>query len=299
MDVELKKPFEVTFKILKFYGLWMDGGETLFYKIRGISTILICSILFWILLFAEILKKEESLEIAYSITFFVPCTIYIVRIIDFIEKIQSMKMFYESFEEVKSKLVINDHFIRKRLKFCFKAFSACFGGVIISATALCIVSFSTHHISYPIAVPFNMKNTEIGFYVVNFYMTVTLSFVAPVYVAFGWCPMFFMNFVIGFMEDFNEKLQIFGEIDLGIKNEKEKNEIIMKQLIEIIQIHEKIKSFVKELSRIFKLTFFLNGVAGSLILCTALFVIPVVSSCLCYVQQILFQLLKTIYSTFK
>lgn len=274
MDVEMKKPFNFAFKIMKFYGIWINDEATLSYKIRGITTFLFLPVLFWILLFVGTCQREVSLEMAYSITFIIANAFTIIRVIDFVPKIQFMTNLFNSIDGIMSKFVKNDKRVVAKLKFYLKVFATSFGftfgGVIMAFT----MSFIDHKFPYPIADPFKFLETEIGFIFMNSYGMIALLFIAPMYVCLGWYPMFFICFIVGFMEDFNEKLEEFGKIDT--KND-ERDEIQAKELIELIQAHETIKEFVEEISRIFKLTFFLNAIAGSVILCTALFVMPLVS----------------------
>jgi hypothetical protein len=274
---EIMKTFEVCFKVLKFYGLWLDGRETLRYRIRGFSCIIFGIFAFWAMLFAGICKREISLEMAHSITFLIASTVVFLRCFDFILKIHRIKELYDQVLNMMEKYVKNDNFVKKRLKFYLRVFITIIFNSYVSVSSGFLISFKSHRYPYPIAVPFNIDDTEIGFYAVNIYISISLCYIAPVYVILGWYPMFFMNFIIGVMEDFNERLENFGKSIMNINNENEKEKLYKKELHEIIEIHEIIREFVIEFTKIYKLTFFMKGIAGSIILCTVLFVIPLVS----------------------
>lgn len=78
------------------------------------------------------------------------------------------------------------------------------------------------------------------------------------------------------MEDFNERLKNFGNEEI-IDDAKINDEKMMKNLQNLVEDHERIRNFVKTITNLFKITFFVKGIIGSVILCTGVFVIPLVS----------------------
>lgn len=271
MNDQIEKAFNSCFKILKFYGLWINNHKASDnWQIRGILFMIFGLIIFWAMLLAGICKSEISLDLAHSITFFIACSVAIGRIIDCLIEHDSIKKLLESVQNLLKNDVKNDIFIRKRLNFYKKVFVIMIVNAFISVVSGFVISFLSHQFSYPVAVPFDIDKTEIGFYLVNLYLSMSLCFIAPLYTCLGWYPMFFMNFIIGVMEDFNDRLYNFGRKSKVSENTKE--------FYEIVKTHKKIKDFVREFTRIFKLTFFIKGISGSIILCTALFAIPLVSS---------------------
>lgn len=277
MDVKVQQSFEVCFKALKFYNLWIDGQETPGYRARFVFYVIFGPITFWSMLIIGISRSELSLDLAHPITFQIASTVVIMRIFHFIANVGSIKRLYETIQQIMENNVKNVEFIRKRMKFYAGIFIFSIANAYIAVIAGFPISFISHQYPYPIAVPFNIDSTEIGFYGVNIYISIVIIYIAPVFVILGWYPMFFMNFAIGLMEDFNERLAYFAKSTVDVKNDDEREKIILKEIIDIIETYEKIKTFVKEFTRIFKISFFAIGVAGSVILCTVLFVIPLVS----------------------
>lgn len=272
---EIEKSFNSCFKVLKFYGLWIDDVKsTKKWQTLGIFRMIFGLIFFWCMLLAGICKSEISLELAHSITFFVACSVAIARISDCLIKNDNIKQLYESIQQIMKNDVKNDKFIIKRLKFYKKVFVTIIVNSYISVVAGFVLSFISHQYPYPVAVPLNIDVTEIGFYVVNTYLSIALCYIAPVYTCLGWYPMFFMNFAVGLMEDFNERLTNFGKI--ANENNEEYEVTLTNELHKIIEVHDKIKEFFRNFVKIFRLTFFIKGIAGSIILCTALFAISMV-----------------------
>jgi hypothetical protein len=198
MDVEIIYPFQVAFKVLKFFGIWIDGEETRKYRIYGYSMILLGPILFLITLTAGILKKGLSVDVADPMTFAVAVFVENIRIIEILFKIHLIKSLYKSIEQATIKNVKNLNVIKRW--------------------------------TYPIAVPFDFDKTEIGFWMTNFYTLYASSYVAPLYATTGLLPLIFMAFLVGFMEDFNERIVNFGKIANSKLNEIENEKILSLEL---------------------------------------------------------------------
>lgn len=275
MDVKMIKPFEICFKLLKFYGHWMEAGV----KNRVISMlkIILCPIGFLILTVYGFFGKEISLEMTDSITFFCGASVLVIRSFDCIYEHDNIQDFYDFTLEIGQKFVRKSVLIEKRLNFFFKLLIGNISNTYMSTISGFVMSIVTHEFPYPIAVPFNLDDTNLGFHLINFYLLISMCFIAPSYALLGMYPMFFMNFLIGFMEEFNEKLKNFGKINAEYKSGKEKNELIEKELKEIVEIHETMKIYVRKFSRIYEFSFFIEQVAASIILCTVLFIIILVS----------------------
>lgn len=277
MDVEIFRPFKILFKLLKFFGIWMDGSETKLYRIYGYSLIFVGPILFCITLIAGIYKKGFSVDVADPMTFGVAVLVEIIRISDFLSTISLIKSLYELIEKITVKNVSNKNFIKKRMNTWLKIFIMTLTCTIISVVAGFFTTLgSERSLPYPIAVPFDFDKTEIGFWICNFFLFFASGYVGPSYTVTGLLPIFFMAFLIGFMEDFNERIERFGSVETTYKDEEEKEKLVLEELKEIIETYEIIRELVEKITEKFRLTFFVIGVVGSLILCTSVFVIPLV-----------------------
>lgn len=275
----IRKPFEFSFKMIKFQGCWIENGDnfSLKQKVRSILTIILCPMMFDVLLCFGLIKNGISLDSINSVTFIVACTVVNARIIDFIVQRKNVQILYQKTLNIMEKSVKKSQLIEKRMNFYFKLFIGNIANTYVSLTAGFFVSFLTHEYPYPIAIPFNLDSSEIGFTIVNIYLLIVLIFTAPTYSLLGMYPMFFMNFLIGFMEEFNEKLENFGKITAETENHKEYDELVEKEFLDIVETYEEIKEYVKEFTKIYEFSFFVKQIAASIILCTAVFTIPLVS----------------------
>lgn len=274
--MKIRRPFETSFCFLKIYGLWIESEDSSGSKMLKILPVIFCPILFWILIIAGIYEKGISIEMAGSIAFSVAATVEILRIFDLRLKLNDIKETYKTIEEITNDHVTNGDFIKKRMSFALKVYIVIVINSVISVIAGDLESLQSGQLAYPIAAPFSTEEGTTGFWVMYGYLAVCLSYIGPVYVILGWMPMFFMSFAIGFMEDFNESLERFGE-DEEMEDGKINDELMTKRLHKIIETHEKLKSYIQEIGRIFEFSFFIKGIAGSVILCTSLFVLPLVS----------------------
>jgi hypothetical protein len=269
MDVKLHKSFDICFKFLKFHGLWFDGEETRNYRIYGISLIILCPMMFLTLLILGIYQNGLTTDSAEALTYIIASTVELIRILHLIIHLKEIKLLYEMMIEAM-KLTKKEELIIKRLDFCLKMFISVVGNAYLAVIAGWFTSYKSRKIPYPYGDPFNediMEFLKIPFFI---YSSSIVIYIAPVFAALGFLPVFFMNFIIGFMEEFNERLENFG------KN-YQTDEGMNKELSELVGIHEKIQILTNKLTRHFRVSFFVIGVAGSLVLCMSVFVIPLVS----------------------
>lgn len=279
MDEQSKKPFKWCFGLLKIFGLWLDGEESKRYRRYGIFLFFFCPILLSSLQTAGIFERGLSIDSVESLTFIIAGVVLIIRIIDLLVKFQSFKDLYDNLDEATKKYIRNGKFIRKRMRFCFKLFIVMEVNVVMNIASACFISLQAQKLPHQVGVPFDIENNRLGFWIVYFYECIALIYVPPVFNAMIVLPVFFMNFLIGFMEDYNERLKNFGNPGKLIKNGKDlelENNRIHEELKELVQTHGKIKYLADEISKLFSITFFVASIVGSVLLCSSVFVIPLV-----------------------
>jgi ABC-type multidrug transport system fused ATPase/permease subunit len=269
MDVNINKPFSVCFKIFKVFGLWMDGEESRRYRIYGRSLIILVipSVLY--LYFSEIYKKGMTLEMTEYFAFSLTAIVLALRILHFIIQVKKIKLFHEHLNETMKTQVKNVEFIRKRMNLCYKMLVFIALNVLMSL----ISSFGTFlmlgKLPIPISPPFGIENgPKFLINIFHIYVCGTALYCAPLISLFGFLPIIFMNFTLGIMEDYDERLQKFGQNENG-KLEDE--------LIEIVEGNLKIRTLLDEMMTAFNVPIFTNWVTASLSLCLSVFVIPLVN----------------------
>lgn len=179
MDVEIKRPFEVCFRILKIFGLWFDGKKSTSYRIYGHFLIFFCPILFFIILIAGIYQRQQTADImnlVEPITFVMAGMVMIPRIVDFKLNFKRILALYCSMDEIVTRHVNNDIFIKKRLNFFFKLFLLIETFGVISIVSGYLVSAQSHILPYPVAVPFDVSS-DFGFWTVYIYLFIALAYV--------------------------------------------------------------------------------------------------------------------------
>lgn len=275
MDVlEIKKPFRMSFNLLRIFGLWIDGKESRKYRVYGISLIILFPISFLIMTLIQTLKSGYSIEVAESMTFIFTTSIEILRIIDFLTKINSIKFLHNSIGEML-KQVKNVNFVKIRMINCCKIFVLTDLMTFVFVTSGFMVSFLYERkLPYSIALPFEVDDCRIGFWITFSYLLISTCYMGLVYMTLGLLPIFFMSFIVGFMEDLNERLENFGK---NIEKDKIETEMLSTELREIIEMQKSIKKFIGSTSNIFQLTYIIIGLAGHSVFCTTMFVMPLVS----------------------
>jgi hypothetical protein len=276
MDEQTNKPFKWCFKMLKIYGLWIDGEETKRYRIYGFCMFFFCPILLTTLQTAGIYQSGISIDSVESLTFIIAGIVEVSRIIILLVNFKSFKNLYITLNEIMKNCIKNDKFIRKRMKFCFKLFIIMESNVTMNILSAIFISIQSQKLPHDVGAPFDIHYNGLGFWIMYCYQFFALLYIPTIFNALIILPIFFMNFLIGFMEDFNERLKTFGMSNRDEKEQKFKDDRDHDELIEFLKIHNKIKQLKNDVSELFRMTFFIASIVGSVLLCSSVFVIPMV-----------------------
>jgi hypothetical protein len=268
MDVNIHKPFSVCFKIFKFFGLWIDGEDSRRYRIYGLSLaiLVVPSVVYSCM--REAYNKGMTLDMTELLTFSIAIKVLALRILHFIIKLKKIKLFHHHLDETMKSQVKNVEFIRKRMNFCFKML-ACIGlNVLMSLISTFITFLMSGKLPLPMTPPFGIEKGP-KFLMSIFHIYVYLTAVYCSLISFlGFLPVIYMNFTIGIIEDYDERLQKFGENEDG-RLEDELNKIVEENM--------KIRGLLNEMVESFDVPIFSNWITGSVSLCLSAFIIPLVN----------------------
>lgn len=91
-------------------------------------------------------------------------------------------------------------------------------------------------------------------------------------------PVIFMCFAVGFIDELSDRLKAIGcnsEKKSLIKNFEQSDEL--KELLKCIEVHQAIKSYILDIQNYFATVIMVQGVMSSIILCTTVFTMSLVS----------------------
>ena len=270
MNVELLKPFNLCFKVLKYLGFWQDGSQSWSYFFIGYFNHF-C--VFELFIIAQILYlaniKSENVSLEDCVDLLRVFIVYIslgARSFSFIAKIGEITKAVENVKEIAafdrdSSFVLKGHASRrlKTINKIIKIYWFC--GFMATMSSIC-AGIISHELPVQIWLPFSTKGSEVWFYVTTCLLIVNISFMTTVAAVLDMLPLVFLCFIIGWIEELCDRLREVKTND---------------ELIECVKIHIKIKKFVKIVHETFAFVILFDGFLSSTMLCICAFLLSTVS----------------------
>jgi 7tm Odorant receptor len=291
MDVELFKPFKLAFWVFQVTGMWQDGNQTWTYFILGhlVSLVMIELYIGGVLVFAYNAQTIKDVIDAFGIVATQTAEMFkcwnlfykLKNVKKSLETLNSLLEFsaddrWKSRNHVKSQVAFG---LKIYKAFWFTAWTTCISGAF--------VPFITHKLPYKVWFPFETENNEIGFWVASIFLIVASFYLSALDITLDMLPVIFMTFGVGLINELAERLSEIGKKEEKAGSSEEKPEgkselsekeklAITKEFIKCIEIHDKIREFVKEIHGNFSTAILLQGIMSSIILCTSAFTMSTV-----------------------
>jgi hypothetical protein len=176
--------------------------------------------------------------------------------------------------------------IKRRIEFSYKAYKMLAFSAFSTCIAGALVPIFTHEIPYRFWFPFDVHGNLILFWVASLYQVMTSLLLAPIGMTLNILPVMFMSFATGLMEELEERFKNIGsKLKTGskmrsgnVKGVQVKSKTGSKEeLNRCIEIHLKIREFVNQIQSHCALTFFIQWLMSSVILCSGVFALSQVS----------------------
>jgi hypothetical protein len=280
MEQSLFKPFKLAFTIMKYVGMWHDGKRSWTYTILGHFAIFFFVKSFTIQYFMYVIKApswEESIEVsglaatelAHSFKFW---NFYfkLNKILESVDTLTALLTFsaderWKSRDHLMSRIATE---IKIHKVFWFTAWTTCF--------LSCLNPFTLHELPYKAWFPFDTTSSEVNFWLASIYTTIIAFPLSISDITLDMIPVIFLTFAIGLVEELAERLAQIGEEAEKAETSSNEDEKVEKELIKCIEIHNRIKKFVKEIEDNFSLAIFLQGFISSATLCASAFALSTV-----------------------
>jgi 7tm Odorant receptor len=280
MDAELYKPFKLMFSVFKTLGMCQDGNQTWFYFIFGylFHFIFIELCLIGEIIYAINAENLEDLIETMGLTTTYACEMF--KCWNFFYKLRHIKKTIEMInlllefsadERIKSR----DH-VKSQVAFGFKVYKIFWLTAWITCVFSSLVPFVGHKLPYKVWFPFDIKNSEIGFWIASISLIINSFVVSAIDVTLDMLPVIFMTFAIGLINKLSERLENIKikNMSKNVSKEKAKTE---KEFIKCIKIQQKINDYIKEIHGNFSTIILIQGLFSSIILCTGAFTMSTVS----------------------
>lgn len=271
-------PLRTPFKIFKISGLWQDEKASTLYKfyglfhiVIGIGSFTLCQLIYFIKA-KSVLEASDVLSILFTyIGVMIKAITFVVKMQSIFEEIGDYKKLIASFEAMDKLPLV---YLKARLSQANIIFRLLWGSCLVTTifggiypfVAFFVYSKPPYRIAYKMWAPFEIENSVPGFLSVatlellnsNFYCGVVSSVVV--------LPVFFFNAAAGLIEELSVRLS-------NIENEALTEDDATKRLIECIEIHINIKSFIGKAERIFSPMMFAEASCSLVIFCTTSFLL--------------------------
>lgn len=265
MDEDLYKPFKLCFLLFKTFGMWHDGKQSWSYLILGYLAHFICIEVYVALQFIYVFKADNLIDSTEALSLAVTDLAMLFKCWNFFHKLKKIIALVDYLEALL-KFSYNSNepgrfLLRSQVKFGYKVFIVFWSTVIMTCITSFFPPFITHQLPYKIWFPFDYENSEVGFWSACALMLLNSPYISTLDLALDILPIIFMTFAIGLLDELAERLE-----KIGSKGEKP-----VQELVHCVEVHKKIKVFIRNIEKNFSTTVLMQGVLSSAILCTSAF----------------------------
>lgn len=271
------EPVKVPLKYLKFLGLWDVQGVKLSHRILQIVLHLFFIELFILLQLVNIFTAINPGDIVDLLSVLLTIVGFSIKSLNLIVNGGKVMTLIENIKEL-SILSHTDkplEHLSRRVKLIHKTYKFTTVAVVVAMILMVfdiIVTFITnpnppYKIPNNFWTPFDYEQNVFWFSVVAIYQAIDVLGTSTGAVALDYLPIFFLHVSSGFIDELCERL---GQI-----SEKNKNQMV--ELEKCIEIHLKLRNFVKKIEDIFSPVIFAQGAISMFTLCTVVFRLSKVS----------------------
>ena len=277
MDVELFRPFNVIFSVLKRLGLWQNGRQNWVYLMFGSVfhfTFRELQLTGALISLLSVKSFEEFADISVVISIIFSG---LIRSWNFLANVRKIE---KSVENLKSLIVFscderskNRESVKSQVKFAYKIFKFNWSLAILTASIATLRTILSHQLPFKTYFPFDTEDSEIGFFCAVTIKTITFYSIGTIDVALSILPIIFISFAVGLMNELSDRLSLICETSkyaAGTTSSKTTSDDVGddEELKKCIKIHVKIIKFTQEIHKNFSRVIFVQGFASSVILCT-------------------------------
>ena len=261
--------------------MYQDGNQTWTYFFAGYRLHILLIYIFFIGELLYISKEAETIlnfmdVIALSTAFLAA----IVKSANFFIKLKNIKKSMDNLDDLLifciDKRCKSQDRVKNRADFCFKVYKILWCSAFLTCFTAIFIPIFTPELPYKVWIPFDTKNSSIGFQVASTYLIINGWTVASIDMALNILPVIFISFAIGLIEKLTDRLRSFGKNTINVENTSVQLNGQTKELIKCVEIQKQIKLFVNEIQENFSTSILIQGLLSSVILCTSAFMMSMV-----------------------
>lgn len=279
--LDSQEAFTTLFKVTKYGGIWQDKSSTSAYRFYGVIWHFFASFLFTFLGFLYLFHFEDIQALSDCLSVTLTMFAYCIKIVNFIRNREKYLLLIRSLNEViikseydgnRNHQRIVNHIVR--VKKIYVAFASAAIITIAFSGMIPIFNWKEHRLCYALYYPWiDYKHSDVLFIILEIYEMSTMV-TAVVDITLDTLPVVYMIFAVGLLEELSDRLE---NIDCSNEDNKEENSQALKELLNCIKIHKEVKKYIADTEKCFATIIMTQGVMSSLILCTTLFSLSLVS----------------------
>ena len=295
---DTQEVFYTPFKTAKILGIWQQKSSTWTYRIYGFLLHFLFIDLYTFLMVLYLFHFEDFEGLADCLSIFFTMLAENLKTYNFMYKLVSILTLVESLDELikfsewkgnKDHTRINKRVEQGKLAykiFCSMAIATCVIGGLVP-----VFNWRERKLAYRMYFPMiDYRNNGWMFIAVGIYQLSPIAF-GLLDITLDMLPVFFMCYAIGLIEELSDRLENIGCHKEENKQKKEKFIQPVRrippvddltELHKCIELHLQIKKFTNDTENCFATIILVQGVMSSIILCTTVIMMLMVSSVLNY-----------------
>lgn len=188
------------------------------------------------------------------------------KTINFLYKISRIKKLVRDLDDLlkftEHTLSVKRGHIKSKVNTVYRLYLAYWTTGVVSCTAFFISILVYHELPYKLWFPFDIKTSSVGFWSAAAYTVIQSYIATAVAIALDIMPVIFIGFAVGLIEEFRERLERVRTTE---------------ELVKCVEVHNKIKSYIKGIQDNFATVILIQGFMSSIILCVCAFSLSTVS----------------------
>ena len=284
--------FSLPFKVMEVFGLSQDWNSSWIYRVYGFFIHFAFIDLFTLFHFLFFFHFETIQELSDCAGTFLTNFGQVLKTLNWMMKLKSIKKLVISLEELVSLSEHSSNKGRKKLNIILKRGRFVYTIVYISAIASCLfaglvplLNKKHHKLAYRMYFPYlDYTNNDVVFVLLAIYQ-MSPVFICAVTLSLDCIPVFIICFATGMIEELSDRMKEIGKKSSVWKisespriiHNKQTEKTIMKELLQCIEIHLKIKELIIGLQSNFSGVIMVQGILSSIIFCTTAFMLSLVS----------------------
>lgn len=275
-NFDFAAPLKIPFKIFTLSGMWQDEKATKLYKFYGLLHFFGVGV--WMLgeliymIYAEsLLDASDNISILFTyVGMSVKSFLFVCKLKEITRSIEDLKglaLLLQEKNDGKSLELLKQRTNQTQTIF-HVTWGLCLTATFFSGVVPIVSYIANPHPPYKIGfktwAPFDFTYSFKGFVCIAAFQILNPVFYCGVVASGDLLPVFFFNAATGLLEEFSDKMKTILAVKVS-------DDDVTKNLVDFVEIHLKIKSFIKACDRTFAPMIFTQGAISLIILCTGSF----------------------------